>query len=172
MAVSVKTYIFCYDDHRAFSEDVKKRFSDSSRYSVVSFPTRDELIGQLEKEREHNFCKIAILGLHDNNEQISMIDRMTVDIKKIDHKTGLILVGPADKMDDIKKAVKYNIDAFIPKNANSILRIHNTVKKLISEHNIGIFKKRRNISLYALLTFILVSAILTFLAYFKFPQYF
>lgn len=172
MAVSIKTYIFCYDDHRAFSEDVKKRFSDSSRYLVVSFPTRDELIGQLEKEREHNFCKIAILGLHDNKEQISMIDRMTVDIKKIDHKTGLILVGPADKMEEIKKTVKYNIDAFIPKNANSILRIHNTVKKLISEHNIGIFKKRRNISLYALLTFILISAFLTFLAYFKFPQYF
>lgn len=172
MAVSIKTYIFCYDDHRAFSEDVKKRFSDASRYLVVSFPTRDELIGQLEKVRENNFCKIAILGLHDNKEQISMIDRMTVDIKKIDHKTGLILVGPADKMEEIKKTVKYNIDAFIPKNANSILRIHNTVKKLISEHNIGIFKKRRNISLYALFTFILVSAILTFLAYFKFPQYF
>ena len=63
-----------------------------------------------------------------------MIDRMTVEIKKIDNKTGLILVGPPDKMEDIKKEVKYNIDAFIPKNANSILRIHNTVKKLISEH--------------------------------------
>jgi hypothetical protein len=172
MAVSVKTYIFCFDDHRAFAEDVKKRFSDTSRYSVVSFPTKEELIDHLEKVRENNFCKIAILGLHDNKEQISMIDRMTVEIKKIDNRTGLILVGPPDKMEDIKKAVKYNIDAFIPKNANSILRIHNTVKKLISEHNIGVFKKRRNISLYALLIFVLVSALLTLMAYFQFPQYF
>lgn len=172
MAKNVKTYLFCYDDHRAFSEDVKKRFSDTSRYSVASFPTREELIDHLENVRESNFCKIAILGLHDNKEQISMIDRMTVEIKKIDQRTGLILVGPPDKMEDIRKEIKYNIDAFIPKNTNAILRIHNTVKKLISEHNIDVFKKRRNISLYVLFTFIILSALLTLLAYFKFPKYF
>jgi hypothetical protein len=172
MAVSIKTYLFCFDDHRAFSEDVKKRFSDTERYSVVSFPTKEELIDHLEKVREYNFCKIAILGLHDNKEQISMVDRMTVEIKRIDNRTGLILVGPPDKMEDIRKEVKYNIDAFIPKNANAILRINNTVKKLMSEHNIGVFKKRRNISLYVLFAFIIVSALLTFVAYFKFPKYF
>jgi hypothetical protein len=172
MAKNITTHIFCYDDHRAFSEDVKKRFSDTSRYTVVSFPTREELIEHLEKVKEHSFCKIAILSLHDNKEHISMIDRMTVEIKNIDNRTGLILVGPPDRMDDIKKEVKYNIDAFIPKNSNSILRIHNTVKKLISEHNIVVFKKRRNISIYVLFTFILLSALLTLLAYFKFPRYF
>jgi len=172
MAKNIKTHLFCYDDHRAFSEDVKKRFSDTDRYTVVSFPTKEEFIRHLEKVKEHTFCKIAILGLHDNKEQMSMIDRMTVEIKKMDARTGLILLGPTDKMDEIKKTVRYNIDAFIPKNANSILRIHNTVKKLISEHNIGVFKKRRNISVYVLISFILLSALLTVLAYFKFPRYF
>ena len=96
-----------------------------------------------------------------------------MEIKKIDHRTGLILIGPPDKMEEIKKTVKFNIDAFIPKNANSILRIHNTVKKLISEHSIGIFRKRRNISLYVLLVIFcsLISA--TFLPFncyiFKLP---
>jgi len=172
MAKPVKTYLFCYDDHRAFSEDVKKRFSDDSRYSVVSFPTREELIGHLEAVKEHGYCKIAILGLHDNKEQIAMIDRMTLEIKKIDRRTGLILLGPPDKMEEIKKAVKFNIDAFIPKNANSVLRIHNTVKKLISEHNIGVFKKRRNISLYVFVSFVLLSALIALIAFFKLPQYF
>jgi hypothetical protein len=172
MAKKLITHIFCYDDHRSFSEDVRKRFADETRYSVVSFPTRDELISQLESVRENNFCKIAILGLHDNKEQITMIDRMTVEIKKIDPGTGLILIGPQDKMEEIKKTVKFNIDAFIPKNANSILRIHNTVKKLISEHNIGIYRKRRNISLYVLLSFVLISALLVLIAYFRLPHYF
>ena len=54
----------------AFSEDVRKRFADTARYSVVSFPTREELIGHLEAVKENSFCKIAILGLHDNKEQI------------------------------------------------------------------------------------------------------
>jgi hypothetical protein len=95
-----------------------------------------------------------------------------MEIKRIDPRTGLILLGPPDKMDEIKKTVKFNIDAYIPKNANSILRIHNTVKKLISEHSIGIFRKKRNFSFYILLGFILLSAILILFAYFKLPGYF
>ena len=159
MAKNIKTHLFCYDDHRGFSEDVRKRFTDLSRYTVLSFQTREEFIKHLEEEKEHNFCKVAILGLHDTKEQFEMIDQLTMEIKKIDPRTGLILLGPPDKMEAIKKSVKFNIDAYIPKNANSILRIHNTVKKLISEHSMGIFRKRRNFSFYILLGFILLSII-------------
>ncbi len=172
MAINPKTHIYCYDDHRAFSEDVKKRFADNARYTVMSYPTTEEFIATLEKERESSFCKVAILGVHDTPDQIQMIDKLTVEIKKIDPLTGLILVVPADKHDEIKKVIKYNIEACIPKNANTILRIHNTVKKLISEHSIGIFRKRRNISLYILTGFIILSAILTAIAYFRLPHYF
>jgi DNA-binding NarL/FixJ family response regulator len=172
MARNIKTHIYCYDDHRGFAEDVKKRFSDTGKYTVVSFPTREQYIDHIKKEREHNFCKIAILGLHDTREQFEMIDHLTIEIKKIDHTTGLILVGPPDKIEEIKKTVKYNIDAYIPKNANSILRINNTVKKLISEHSIGVFRKRRNVSLYVLLSVFLLSCLLVLIAYFKLPHYF
>jgi DNA-binding NarL/FixJ family response regulator len=172
MAKNVKTHLYCYDDHRGFSEDVRKRFTDQSRYTVVSFQTREEFINHLAAEKENNFCKVAILGLHDTKEQFEMIDQLTVEIKKIDPRTGLILLGPPDKMEVIRKTLKFNIDAYIPKNTNSILRIHNTVKKLISEHSIGIFRKKRNISIYILLGFLLLSALLIIAAYFRFPQYF
>ena len=172
MSKNFKTHLYCYDDHRGFSEDVRKRFTDQSRYTVISFQTREEFISHLEEEKEHNFCKVAILGLHDNKEQFEMIDQLTTEIKKIDPGTGLILLGPPDKMDVIKKTLKFNIDAYIPKNANSILRIHNTVKKLISEHSIAIFKKKRNISVYVLMGFIVLTAILILVAYFRLPQYF
>jgi hypothetical protein len=92
--------------------------------------------------------------------------------KKIDQRTGLILIGPSERMEEIRKIVKFNIDAYIPKNSNTILRIHNTVKRLISQHSIGIFKKRRNISFYILLGFLLISAILALVAYFELPGYF
>ena len=172
MAKNVKTHLFCYDDHRGFSEDVRKRFTDLSRYTVISFQTREEFIKHLEEEKEHNFCKVAILGLHDTQEQFEMIDQLTMEIKKIDPRTGLILLGPPDKMEAIKKSVKFNIDAYIPKNANSILRIHNTVKKLISEHSMGIFRKRRNFSFYILLGFILLSIVTIIVAWLRLPQYF
>jgi DNA-binding NarL/FixJ family response regulator len=172
MTRNIKTHIYCYDDHRGFAEDVKKRFSDASKYTVISFPTREQYINHIEQESEHNFCKVAILGLHDTKEQFEMIDRLTMEIKRIDHRTGLILICPPDKTEEIKKTVKYNIDAYIPKNANSILRINNTVKKLISEHSIGVFRKRRNFSLYVLLAFLVLSAMLALIAFYKLPRYF
>jgi DNA-binding NarL/FixJ family response regulator len=172
MAKNIKTHLYCYDDHRGFSEDVRKRFSDQSRYTVESFQTREEFINLLEEAKEDNFCKVAILGLHDTKEQFEMIDQLNGGDKENRSKTGLILLGPSDKMETIKKTVKFNIDAYIPKNANSILRIHNTVKKLISEHSIGIFRKKRNLSIYVLLGFLLISVILVIIARFRFPQYF
>jgi len=172
MAKNIKTHIFCFDDHRGFTEDVRKQFTDTARYTIVSFQTREEFIAHLELEKESRFCKVAILGVHDAKEQFEMIDHLTFDIKRIDPKTGLILLCPPDKMDDIKKNIKYNIDAYVPKNANSVLRIHNTVKRLISQHSIGIFTKRRNLSFYTLLTFILISLLFVLFAYFRLPWYF
>ena len=48
MAKNIKTHLFCYDDHRGFTEDVRKRFTDTSRYTVISFQTREEFINHLE----------------------------------------------------------------------------------------------------------------------------
>jgi DNA-binding NarL/FixJ family response regulator len=172
MAKNIKTHLFCYDDHRGFTEDVRKQFKDKEKYTVVSFQTREEFISYLEGEKEDNSCKVAILGMHETKEQFEMIDQLTMEIKRIDPKTGLILLGPPDKMDEIKKSVKFNIDAYIPKNTNSILRIHNAVKRLISQHSIGIFKRRRNLSLYILLTFLLLSALFLLFAFIRLPQYF
>ncbi len=172
MAKQIRTYLFCYDDHRGFSEDVRKRFIDDTRYKVSSFPDRDEFITNLEAEKERSSCKIAILGAHDTAEQYELIDRMTLDIKRIDPKTGIIILGPPEKMDEIKKIIKFNIDAYIPKNTNAILRLHNIVKKLISEYNIGIFRKKRNFSFYTLMAFLVLSALLILLAFFRLPQYF
>ena len=172
MAKNIKTHLYCYDDHRAFAEDVRKRFTDTKRYTVLTFQAREEFLSHIESERLHNFCKVAILGMHETKEQFEMIEQLTMEVKRIDQRTGLILVGPQDKMDEIRKAVKFNIDAYIPKNANSILRIHNTVKRLISQHSIGIFKKRRNFSFYVLLAFLLISALFAIIAYFKLPGYF
>jgi len=172
MPHNLKTHIFCYDDHRGFSEDVRKRFSDTDRYHVTSFQTREEFLRRLEADKDHKFCKVAILGVHDTTEHIALIEQLTVQIKKVDQKTGLILLGQTDKIEEIKKTVKFNIDAYIPRNANTILRVHNAVKKLISEHSIGIFKRRRNFSLYILVSFLALSALFILIAYFKLPLYF
>lgn len=169
---NIRTYIYCYDDHRGFSEDIRKKFSDASRYTVLTFQTRDEFLARLQKDSESKFSRIAILGVHDNKEHYETIDHLTIDLKKIDPVTGIILICPPEKIAEISKTVKFNIDAYVPQNSNTILRIHNLVKKLISEYTINIHRKRRNASLLVLLGFFVVSLILALFAYFRFPDFF
>lgn len=166
------THLFCLDEHRTFFEDVKKRFSDTSKYKVASFSSKDEFMKHLAGEKEHSYCKVAVLVLYEVKDNGSIIENQTREIKKIDPKTGLILVYPVEIGEEIKKAVKFNIDAYIPRNSNSILRLHNIVKRLISKHNLEIFRKRRNRSLYILIAFLLLCAIVVLLAYLKLPEYF
>jgi len=166
------TYLICYDDHRNFTEDVRKRFSDDTRYNVTSFITRQEFLNQCKKEIDKKSCKVAIIGVPDAVEQFEMIEKLTMEVKKIDPRTGLILLVPGEKIDALKKIVKFNIDSYIPRNANTILRIHNTVKKFISENNIIIYRKRRNFSLYVLLAFLLATALVIIIAFFRYPEYF
>jgi len=172
MPAKLLTTLLCYDDHRTFTEDVRKRFSDTTRYEVVSFHTKQDLLNQCNKESDNSSCKVAIIGVPDTKEQFQAIDEMTMEIKRIDPRTGLILLVTGDKMEDLKKVVRFNIDAYIPRNANTILRLHNTIKKIISEHSIGIFKKRRNLSLWFLFGFLILSALAILIAYLRFPQYF
>ena len=166
------THLICYDDHRTFTEDVRKRFSDGARYSVASFHTQQEFVEHCRKEAENKSCKVAIIAVPDAIEQFEMVEHMTIEVKKSDQKTGIILLVPADKMETLRKVVIFNIDAYIPRNSNTILRIHNTVKKFFSEHNIAIYRKRRNISLYALFIFLILSGLLILIAYFRLPGYF
>jgi DNA-binding NarL/FixJ family response regulator len=172
MAQSAKTHIFCLDDHRSFSEDVKKRFADTSRYSVINFHNADDLIKNMAVEKEHNFCKVAIMGLHDSKENSEVIEHLIIEIKKIDSSTGIIVLAPPEKIDEVKKSIRFNVDSYISRNGNTVLRIHNTVKKLISEHSLLIFRKKRNISLLVLISFLILSVLFAVVAYFELPRFF
>jgi response regulator RpfG family c-di-GMP phosphodiesterase len=132
----------------------------------------EEFMAYLESNKAHGYCKVAILGVHDTTEQFEMIGRLTKEIKKIDSRIGIILVCTPDKMEEIKKIIPSGVDAYIPKNANAILRLHNAVKKLLSEHGINNFRKRRNLSFYALIGFVILFIILIIIARLELPQYF
>ncbi len=172
MAGIKMTYLICYDDHRNFTEDIRKRFTDASRYQVESFHNAQDFMNNMRKEKLKSSCKVAIIGVPDAKDQFEMIEKLTMDAKRADPSTGLILLIPPDKMEDLKKAVRFNIDAYVPRNNNSILRIHNAVKKHISEQSILIFRKRRNFSIYVLMGFLILTALLILVTWLRLPKYF
>lgn len=167
-----QAYLFCLDEHRTFSEDVKKRFSDTSKYRVISTSSQHEFLKTIENEKDHLFCKIAVITVYEAKELGLVIGNLAKTVKETDPAASLILIYPVEKGEEIKKALKFNIDEFIPRNDNAIIRLHNTVKRLIGWHNLEISRKRRNLSLVCLLVFVVLSAILLILAYFKYPLYF
>ena len=170
---STKTaHLICYDDHRVITEDLRKRFSDPAKYKVESFHSRPDFTDALRKLAENRSCKVALIVVPETQDQLDAIGKMTDEISKINPDTGIILIVPADKMEEVRKIIKFNIDAYIKKNSNAILRIHNEVKKLVSEHNINIYRKRRNLSFYILIGFVILAALTILIAYFKLPIYF
>lgn len=172
MAKNIKTHLFCYDEHRGFADEVKKKFTDASRYTILSFQTQEDFLRSFQSQKENRYCKIAVFVLHDLKNEFADVEYLSSEAIKTDPAAGIILICPPEKIEEIKKSLKFNIDAYIPHNSNSILRLHNAVKKLISEHNIGVFRRRRNISLIVLFSFLLFSILFLLAAYFRLPQYF
>lgn len=172
MALSPKTHIFCLDDHRTFAEDIRKRFSDVSRYEVTVSYNADDLFRLFNTVKSWKVCKVVIIGLHDSKENYKSTENFIDRLKKSDPGAGILLIASPDKIDDARKALIFNVDALIPRNSNTVLRVHNAVKKHISEHNLRIFRRRRNISI-AVLAASLIFALLIFLAArIRFPEYF
>lgn len=172
MAKVKLTHLYCLDDHRNQSEEIKKRFSDTSKYRIGFYFSKDEFIEHFRKRLEPNNCKIAVITVPETKEQIGKFNDLTIELKKIDPDCGIILLVPLSIEEEIRKTILYNIDVYIPVSQNSVLRIHNAVKKIISEYNIAINKRIRNISVYFLLAFLGLAATGLLILYLKFPSLF
>jgi len=172
MAINSITHIFFVDDNRGLAEEVKKRFNDLTRYSVKSFDTGEEFISQLSNEKEIKCCRIAILGANESGDNLESFTQLIQTVRQLTPSTALILLASPGKLEEIKTAIRFNADAYIPRNSNSVLRIHNAVKKLMSENSIATYKKRRNISIYILVGFLVIVLLSVIVAYFRFPGYF
>jgi AmiR/NasT family two-component response regulator len=168
MALHEKTYLYCLDGHMNFTGDIRKRFSDNTRYLVSSVASQEEFIELLEKEKENRYCKIALIFVHEPEDRLESIEKLAVVVKSIDKKTGLVLLIPGEKTEAVKKAVRFNIDAYIPEGINTMLRVHNAVKKIMSEYNLMRLRKLRNLSLLILFIVVLISSIILLAVYMKF----
>src|SRR5512135_1991291 len=113
MAREIMTFIVCLDDHKSYTEDIRKRFSDTSRYTVESYHSQKEFLEACKKLIEPASCKVAIIGVPEAKDQYEAVEEMTMEIKHSDPRTGLILIVPPERMEDLKKVVRFNIDAYV-----------------------------------------------------------
>ncbi len=113
-----------------------------------------------------------IIGLHDTAESRAASEVLVEKIKSNDPSAGILLVVNPDKIEEARKELRFNIDGFIPRNSNMVLRVHNAVKKHISEYNLDKYRRRRRISVMVLAAGLLTALIILIIARFRFPLYF
>ncbi len=172
MKKNIMTHILCYDEFRGFAGDLKKRFTDPEKYVFTTFGSKLELMELVSAEKKAHLCRVAVIGIHDSSDQFGLTEKLTRGIKQSDPDTGLILIVPQEKTGEIQKAIRFNIDAYIPRNSNAPLRVHNAVKKLVSEYNLRIFRKKRNRAFLVLALFLILSAVILLIARLRLPEYF
>lgn len=158
------TYIFCLDNNRQFCDDLRKRFSDQAKYSFFSLSSPEDILRESAGIRKRRTSKVVLISINGSNLQLPEVESFTRDLKKADPYTGLIIVHTAERTEEIKKSIVFNIDAYIQKNGNAIPRVHNAVRKLISEHILRLARKRLRTALFATVAFLIFTGIFFLLA--------
>jgi len=172
MARTNQLHLICYDEHRAYPEEMKKRFSDPVKYRISLVVSQKELLKQFEAETDKSKPKVAVMVLSELNDINENIKSVAREIKRSSPCAGVMLVCPGEKIEGLRKLSNLSFDDIIPKNDNSVLRLHNAVKKFVSAQSLDRMKKRRNISLIILFAFIFLATLGLIIARIRYPVYF
>ena len=171
MTLSKITHIVCYDDHRSFTGDIRNRFRES-RYIVNSFHNKKEFIEFCVTTADNKCSTVAILGFTEPEEKINLLNDFITSVKNVLPDAAVIILVPPGKLEAVKKGIAHIVDGLIPINNNTILRIHNTIKRVFSEYRINIFRKRRNNAVIITILVLLALIATFFVLYARYPSYF
>jgi len=173
MAKTNQLHLICYDEHRTYPEEMRKRFADPDKYRISLVVSQKELLKQFEAEKDKSKAKVAVMVLKELNDSHENIESLAREIKRNNPYAGVMLVCPGEKIDGLRNiSSSLTFDDIIPKNDNSVLRLHNAVKKYSSAKNLDRMKKHRNISLIVLLIFIFLAVLGLIIARIRYPVYF
>jgi hypothetical protein len=172
MASPEFTYLFCLDEKRTYSVEVKRRFNDESRYEVLVSQSRHELLNLVTQHRLSRGHRVAVLPFADTNDQNDPVRTIAADIQAVSPDIIIILLVAGESPEElvIKSGIKPY--SWVPVTNNSVLRIHNSVKKLISEKNLLLKTKRIKRVFRILVTFLFAALMILIYCRFRFPNYF
>jgi hypothetical protein len=172
MVDSEFTYLFCLDDKRSYSVEVKRRFNDASRYMVFVSQSRNELLNLVKEYIPRIGYKIAILPYYNLPEFSEPVQALAKEIQRISQGLSIVLLVHGDSPEESVQKSGIEAYSWVPASNNSILRIHNSVKKLISEKSLEVRTRRRKFALWLFIAVLMISLIGIVAAYLRFPQYF
>lgn len=154
-----KIKLFCLDDHRSFSDEIRKKFADDHRFQIYSTNNKEEYIKTLSLQQSKLSVIVPIAAIHNNREQIESLNQVFRDPRLEKFFQSVILLVPPEKYEELCLETTIPAYSFIPRNTNFMLRLNNTIKKMVSEHNLITQKYARNVFLWILIS---VTALILF----------
>jgi hypothetical protein len=166
------TYLFCLDEKKSYSVEVRRRFNDATRYEVLVSQSRHELLNLVKQYRQARGLKVALLPFADTSDQNEPVKTIAAEIEMVVPDIVIILLVSGEVPEELVAKSGINAYSWVPATNNSVLRIHNSVKKLISEENLTRKIKRKKRVLGVLMASVIAVLLLLLYSRFRFPQYF
>lgn len=157
--------IYLIDDDELLNKILLTKFQQNTTYNVYTYTSGDDFIqfyhSQPNAKKQFHIVILDYLlkplePAHSTKNGIDFLQ----EFKQLNPEIQVILISAVENPDISIQAQKYGAAAFIKKNENSFLRIHNQINFLISEIKLQQAHKRSLTTRYLFLTLLLVFIII------------
>lgn len=160
--------VYIVDDDLLLLKILDNQFKKSSEYNIFTFKSGEEFLHYyISNPVKQNQIQVVILDYQLSTGKTDAKDGIEIlkYIKDISKQVHVIMLSGQHSQLITDKSMLLGAETCVKKNENSFIRIHNTIKWIISERVIKEKRKQSKITFQLFLGFILIIAILSSLQY-------
>ncbi|MBI5217701.1 MAG: response regulator [Bacteroidia bacterium] len=133
-------YIYLVDDDDFYLKVFENKFKTSTGCITHTFNTGEDLVDfigrkPLSKKLVHIVVMDYYLQSIENQDAKNGIEILKI-VKDIDPEVEVILYSGIEDDSIVSKGIQLGAVTFVKKNENTFMRIHNSIKGIISKHNL------------------------------------
>lgn len=166
------TYLFCLDEKKSYFSEVNRRFNDADRYEVLTSHGRHEFLNMIRQYRQNRGFKVAILPFANTSDQYQPVKTIAAGIKTLIPDVVIILLVSGDAPEELVAKSGIEPYSWVPATNNSVLRIHNSVKKYISEENLSHKIKRKRKAFRVFVASVVLALLFLLFSMLRYPSFF
>ncbi|MDY0160292.1 MAG: response regulator, partial [Bacteroidales bacterium] len=160
---SLKHIDFYYvDDDLLYLSYFRKTFNFDLPHSLFTFSSGEALINKFSRDISNSNFKIVILDyvLSSVDKKARTGIELLPIIKEIDPETEVIILSEYENMDVKATSSNLHPSTYIRKNDHTFIRLYSAINLIISKYNLKRKKRAGRISIYILLSFVILTLIL------------
>ena len=155
--------IYIVDDDRLLLKILEAQFKKASKYNIFSFTSGEDFLQYyISNPIKNKQSQIVLLDLNLGTNGGKKKDGIDIlkHVKGISKDVNVIVLSGNITQIRVKKLERLGVVECIKKNENSFIRIHNTIKWIISNRAISDKRKQSKFTAYIFLSILISMAII------------